>query len=132
VLPEVTSVELPELPLASTQILTIGSLPEVYVCSTDGASAAAIAIQLKWMLPMKVRVFVSFKTTVLDPQGQAIRSALQGHGHSIVTDVRQGKYFDLQLAPGTDRARAEQEMEQIACDVLANPVIEDYRVEFLD
>jgi phosphoribosylformylglycinamidine synthase len=81
---------------------------------------------------MKVRVFVSFKTTVLDPQGQAIRSALQGHGHNIVADVRQGKYFDLQLAPGTDRARAEQEMEQIACDVLANPVIEDYRVEFLD
>lgn len=81
---------------------------------------------------MKVRVFVSFKTTVLDPQGQTIRAALQGHGHNLVTDVRQGKYFDLQLAPGTDRSRAEQEMEQIARDVLANPVIEEYRVEFLD
>ena len=81
---------------------------------------------------MKVRVFVSFKTTVLDPQGQTIRSALQGHGHNIVTDVRQGKYFDIQLAPGTDRTSAEKEMDEIARDVLANPVIEEYRVEFLD
>jgi phosphoribosylformylglycinamidine synthase len=81
---------------------------------------------------MKVRVFVSFKTTVLDPQGQTIRAALRGLGHESVAEVRQGKFFDLQLAPGTDRKRAEQEMEQIARDVLANPVIEEYRIEFLD
>jgi phosphoribosylformylglycinamidine synthase len=81
---------------------------------------------------MKVRVFVSLKLTVLDPQGQTIRTALQGLGHEYVTAVRQGKFFDIQLAPGTDRKRAEEEMEQIARDVLANPVIEEYRVEFLD
>ena len=81
---------------------------------------------------MKVRVFVSFKTTVLDPQGQTIRSALEGLGHRSVTDVRQGKFFDIGLTPGTDRAQAEQEMEQIARDVLANPVIEEYRIEYLD
>jgi phosphoribosylformylglycinamidine synthase len=81
---------------------------------------------------MKVRVFVSFKTTVLDPQGQTIRSALRGLGHESVADVRQGKFFDIQLAAGTDRRHAEQELEQIARDVLANPVIEEYRIEFLD
>ncbi len=81
---------------------------------------------------MKVRVFVSFKSTVLDPQGQTVRSALQGLGHKSIADVRQGKFFDIRLADGTDRARAQQEMDQIARDVLANPVIEEYRVEFLD
>jgi phosphoribosylformylglycinamidine synthase PurS subunit len=81
---------------------------------------------------MKVRVYVSLKPTVLDPQGQTIRSALTGLGHQSIADVRQGKYFEIQLAPGTARAQAEKEMDQIARDVLANPVIEEYRVEFLD
>ncbi len=81
---------------------------------------------------MKARVYVSFKTTVLDPQGQTIRSALNGLGHKSIADVRQGKFFDVELAPGSARADAEKEMDQIARDVLANPVIEDYRVEFLD
>jgi len=81
---------------------------------------------------MKARVFVSFKHTVLDPQGQTIRGALNGLGHRSVADVRQGKFFDIELAPGAAREELEQEMDQIARDVLANPVIEDYRVEFLD
>jgi len=81
---------------------------------------------------MKVRVYVSLKPTVLDPQGQTICAALNSHGHKSVTAVRQGKFFDITLAPGTDRAQAEQQMDQIARDVLSNPVIEEYRVEFLD
>lgn len=81
---------------------------------------------------MKARVYVSFKTTVLDPQGQTVQRALEGLGHKSVTDVRQGKFFEIDIAPGTDRAAAEREMDEIARDVLANPVIEDYRVEFLD
>jgi phosphoribosylformylglycinamidine synthase len=80
---------------------------------------------------MKVRVYVSLKSTVLDPQGQTIRSALAGLGHKTVTDVRQGKFFDIQLAPDATPESAREEMEQIARDVLANPVIEEYRVEFL-
>jgi phosphoribosylformylglycinamidine synthase PurS subunit len=84
------------------------------------------------MNPMKARVYVSFKTTVLDPQGQTIRSALNGLGHKSVAGVRQGKFFDIEIAPGAARLDAEREMNQIAQDVLANPVIEDYRVEFLD
>jgi phosphoribosylformylglycinamidine synthase len=81
---------------------------------------------------MKARVYVSLKPTVLDPQGQTIRSALNGLGHRSITDVRQGKYFDIALAPDADRTQVSQEIEQIARDVLANPVIEEYRVEILD
>jgi phosphoribosylformylglycinamidine synthase len=81
---------------------------------------------------MKVRVYVSLKTTVLDPQGKTIQSALAGLGHAGIDAVRQGKFFELTLAPGVNRKQAEKEMEQIARDVLANPVIEEYRVEFFD
>ena len=80
---------------------------------------------------MKARVFVSLKPTVLDPQGQTIRSALNGQGHPSIADVRQGKYFDIVLADGTDAKTAAAEIAQIARDVLANPVIEDYSVEFI-
>ena len=80
---------------------------------------------------MKARVYVSFKPTVLDPQGQTIRAALAGQGHGDITEVRQGKFFELTLTSGVDRDRARGEIEQIAQDVLANPVIEDYRVEIL-
>ncbi len=81
---------------------------------------------------MKARVYVSFKSTVLDPQGQTIRGALNGLGHKSIADVRQGKFFDVEIAPGSPRDSVEREINQIAHDVLANPVIEDYRVEFID
>lgn len=72
------------------------------------------------------------KSTVLDPQGKTVCGALQGHGHKMVADVRQGKYFEITLAPGTAREQATSEMDTVARDVLSNPVIEDYRVEILD
>jgi len=81
---------------------------------------------------MKFRVFVALKPTVLDPQGQTICKALNSMGHSSIADVRQGKYFDITLAEGVPREQAEREIEQIAQDVLANPVIEEYQVCFLD
>jgi phosphoribosylformylglycinamidine synthase len=81
---------------------------------------------------MKVRVYVLLKPTVLDPQGQTIRAALAGLGHESIAEVRQGKFFEIVLAPGTPRERAEREMAEIAREVLANPVIEEYRVEFLE
>lgn len=81
---------------------------------------------------MKARVYVWMKSTVLDPQGKTVCSALQGHGHKMVADVRQGKYFEIALAPGTDREKAAAEMDIVAKDVLSNPVIEDYRVEIID
>ncbi|HUS08355.1 MAG TPA: phosphoribosylformylglycinamidine synthase subunit PurS [Bryobacteraceae bacterium] len=81
---------------------------------------------------MKARVYVSLKPSVLDPQGQTIRASLQSHGHSTISEVRQGKFFEISLAAEGDRAKAAAEIEAIARDVLANPVIEDYRVELLD
>ena len=81
---------------------------------------------------MKARVYVSFKPTVLDPQGQTIHSALNGLGHKGIGQVRQGKYFEIEMDAGAGREAAAKEMDQIARDVLSNPVMEDYRVEFLD
>ena len=81
---------------------------------------------------MKARVFVSLKSTVLDPQGQTVCSALHGLGFPVIADVRQGKFFDISLADGTSREQAQKDVETIAHDVLANPVIEEYRVEILD
>ena len=81
---------------------------------------------------MKARVFVSFKSTVLDPQGQTICSALHGLGYPAIAAVRQGKFFDISISPEVTREQAEKDMETIAHEVLANPVIEEYRVQFLD
>ena len=81
---------------------------------------------------MKARVYVSLKTTVLDPQGQAVRSALAGLGHKAVAEVRQGKFFDITLDDSLARDQALRELETIAHDVLANPVIEEYRVVLED
>jgi phosphoribosylformylglycinamidine synthase PurS subunit len=81
---------------------------------------------------MKARVFVSLKTTVLDPQGQTVRSALNGLGFSAIAEVRQGKFFEISLAEGVSRDQAQKDIETIAHEVLANPVIEEYRVELAD
>jgi phosphoribosylformylglycinamidine synthase PurS subunit len=82
--------------------------------------------------PMIARVFVTMKPTVLDPQGQTIRSALVGLGHSSIAAVRQGKYFEITLDPTADGEKAHAEIEQIAHEVLANPVIEEYRIEWVN
>ena len=81
---------------------------------------------------MRARVHVSFKSTVLDPQGQTIQSALRGLGHKSIAQVRQGKFFDLEIDPATGREEAQRELDQIAREVLTNPVMEDYQVEFID
>ena len=81
---------------------------------------------------MRARVFVTLKSTVLDPQGQTVRSALHGLGYPGIEDVRQGKYFEIAIAAGVAPEQARKDIETIAQDVLANPVIEDYRIEFLD
>ena len=80
---------------------------------------------------VKARVLVMMKNSVLDPQGQAVRRALNGLGHSSIGEVRQGKCFEIDFVEGTPRASAERELNLLAEDVLSNPVIEDYRIEFL-
>ncbi|WNJ90775.1 phosphoribosylformylglycinamidine synthase subunit PurS [Bosea sp. 685] len=77
---------------------------------------------------MKARVTVTLKTGVLDPQGKAIEGALKSLGIAGVDSVRQGKVFDIELA-GQDAIAAEAALK-IACEkLLANTVIENYRVE---
>jgi phosphoribosylformylglycinamidine synthase len=80
---------------------------------------------------MKAHVWVMLKSTVLDPQGAAIQQALASLGHAAVQDVRQGKFFVLQLQ-GLDRSTAQSEVEQIARQVLTNPVIEQFRFEIVE
>jgi phosphoribosylformylglycinamidine synthase len=80
---------------------------------------------------MKAHVYVTLKTSVLDPQGQTIHNALRKIGFSDVSAVRQGKYFALSLADGLNLDAARGQVERIAREVLTNPVIEEftYRIE---
>jgi phosphoribosylformylglycinamidine synthase subunit PurS len=80
--------------------------------------------------PMKARVTVTLKSGILDPQGKAIEGALKSLGIAGVGGVRQGKIFDIEISDG-DRAGAEALLKQAAEKLLANTVIENYRVEVL-
>ena len=75
---------------------------------------------------MKAHVYVTLKTSVLDPQGQTIHNALRKIGFADVTAVRQGKYFALSLDDGLTADAAKTMVERIAREVLTNPVIEEY------
>jgi phosphoribosylformylglycinamidine synthase subunit PurS len=75
---------------------------------------------------MKAHVYVTLKSSVLDPQGQTIQNALHKIGFADVTAVRQGKYFALSLDNGLDATAARTQVERIAREVLTNPVIEEY------
>ena len=79
---------------------------------------------------MKARVTVTLKAGILDPQGKAIEGALKSLGVAGVASVRQGKVFDIEIE-GADRAKAEQALTLAAEKLLANMVIENYRVESL-
>jgi phosphoribosylformylglycinamidine synthase len=77
---------------------------------------------------MKARVFVTLKPSVFDPQGRTIAEALHSMGYTGVADVRQGKYFELDVdAPSAEQARTLA--SEVADKLLANPVIESYRIE---
>ena len=83
------------------------------------------------MPAMKAHVWVMPKRTVLDPQGQAIQHALSSLGFNTVRDVRQGKFFVLDL-DGATREAAEKQVESMAREVLTNTVIEEFRFEIAD
>ena len=74
---------------------------------------------------MKAKVYVTLKNGVLDPQGKAIQHALATLGFDEASDVRQGKYIELELADGTTEARVEDMCRKL----LANTVIENFRIE---
>jgi|TARA_Y100000022_G_C13071187_1_gene293433 phosphoribosylformylglycinamidine synthase PurS subunit len=76
---------------------------------------------------MKVKVIVTLKSGVLDPQGKAIQQTLNGMGFANVKDVRQGKYFDIDIDE-SDEQKAKQSAEEICKKLLANQVIEDFKI----
>jgi phosphoribosylformylglycinamidine synthase PurS subunit len=80
---------------------------------------------------MKAYVYVSLKKSVLDPQGKTIYNALNKMGYKGVSDIRQGKYFEISLDGALKQDAAKAEVERIAREVLTNPVIEEfsYRLE---
>ena len=80
---------------------------------------------------MRARVFVTLKPSILDPQGKTILGALRSLGYGAVQDVRQGKFFEIDVATGS-AGEARSLAEEMADRLLANPVIESYRVEVED
>lgn len=77
---------------------------------------------------MKARVYVTYKSGVLDPQGKAVRGGLSSLGFGDVADVRQGKYFEIRLEE-KDATKARRSVEEMCKKLLANPVMEDFRIE---
>ena len=77
----------------------------------------------------KAQVYVTFKEGVLDPQGEAVRGALSSLGFQGVNDVRVGKFIEIELEDAED---VHANLERMCQDLLANPVIENYRIEIAD
>ena len=76
---------------------------------------------------MKIKLIVTLKSGVLDPQGKAIQQTLNGMGFATVKDVRQGKYFDINIDEN-DEQKAKLSAEEICKKLLANQVIEDFKI----
>jgi len=77
----------------------------------------------------RARIYVTLKASVFDPQGETIHEALASMGYREVTEVRQGKYFEVAVDAPAERAK--ETLDEIARKVLSNPVIESYRVEVI-
>ena len=79
---------------------------------------------------MKAKVYVTLKNGVLDPQGKAVSHALESLGYTNVKDVRVGKFFEIEIDGSVDvGANGRSPLDEMADKLLANPVIENYRVE---
>ena len=78
---------------------------------------------------MKISAVVTFKKDVLDPQGKVISQTLKNMGYSNIIDVRQGKFFEIELNE-TDKEKAKKIVEEICKKLLTNVVIEDYTINF--
>ena len=76
---------------------------------------------------MKIKVIVTLKNGVLDPQGKAIQQTLNGMNFSNVNEVRQGKYFDIEVNEN-DEAKAKSQVEEMCKKLLSNLVIEDFKI----
>lgn len=78
---------------------------------------------------MKAKVYVNLKPGVLDPQGKAIHHSVELLGFNGISDIRQGKYFEIGLDSDLDESAAHESVSRMAREVLSNPIIEDFSVE---
>ena len=78
---------------------------------------------------MKISVTVTLKKDVLDPQGKVVKQTLKNMGHQNIEDIRQGKYFEIELNE-SDKKKAEKIIEDISQKLLTNTVIEDYTISY--
>ena len=81
---------------------------------------------------MKAKIVITPKKAVLDPQGKTVQNALEQMGYKGVAAVHVGKYIEIDLAPGSDKAAAQQALNDAAHKFLSNPIIEDYKLEITD
>jgi phosphoribosylformylglycinamidine synthase subunit PurS len=81
---------------------------------------------------MKAKIIVTPKKAVVDPQGKTVQGALEHMGYKGVAAVHVGKYIEIELASGTDKAAAQAALNDAAHKFLSNPIIEDYRLEITD
>ena len=81
---------------------------------------------------MKAKIIITPKKAVVDPQGKTVQTALEQMGYKGVTGVHVGKYIEIDLAPGTDKAAAQKAINDAAHKLLSNPVIEDYKLEIVE
>jgi phosphoribosylformylglycinamidine synthase PurS subunit len=86
------------------------------------------ATRKRRLFHMKATVIVTLKPTVLDPQGMTIQRSVASLGLAEVSEIRQGKYFDINLKDSLPADRSRQMVERLAKEVLTNPVIEQYRI----
>jgi phosphoribosylformylglycinamidine synthase subunit PurS len=110
----------------------VGGRPREFRASPRRWLRSRRFIHIEWVnskaSEMKARVTVTLKAGILDPQGKAIEGALKSLGVGGVASVRQGKVFDIEIE-GADRAGAEAALKNAAEKLLANTVIENYRIE---
>jgi phosphoribosylformylglycinamidine synthase len=78
---------------------------------------------------MKAKIVITPKKAVLDPQGKTVQNALEQMGYRGVAAVHVGKYIEIDLAPGADKAAAQRALNDAAHKFLSNPIIEDYKLE---
>jgi phosphoribosylformylglycinamidine synthase len=78
---------------------------------------------------MKAKIIITPKKAVVDPQGKTVQGALEQMGYKSIAAVHVGKYIEIDLAPGTDKAAAQQALNDAAHKFLSNPIIEDYKLE---
>ena len=110
-------------------LATSGGIPRrAAACQPQAPGLVSTCESADGGCPVKVRVHVTLKPGVLDPQGKAIHSALDTLGFGSVTGVRQGKFLEIELAEN-DPERARREVEAMCEKLLANTVIENYSVE---